>query len=342
MSEPSSPNRDRFAPHAAREMADMFDDVSDRYDLLNALLTLGRDAAWRAEMAAEVPDDARVVLDLCTGSGTSLDGLREPGRVVLGVDVSVRMLRQARERHGRGGWAPQLVAADGFHLPFAAASVDCVTVAFGLRNLRPRAQALAEIGRVLRPGGTLIVLEGVAPAGGPLAGAHRFYLRRVVPFVGRLSADPTAYRYLGESILDFGPGEEFERDLAAAAFRLDRRRVFLFGATRLWTARRAGDGHTEAVHAARLGESTRGRMPTRAAARAAEWRRWNGVQLAVSASILAGLLYALVAFLNSSGDMPLAPWHRRAMTTLLLAGVAGFALRTIVLAFRIVGPPPRF
>lgn len=344
MSNSSPSSRDRFAPHASREMADMFDDVAGRYDLLNWILTLGRDASWRAAMAAEVPDDANVVLDLCTGSGTSLDGLREPGRVVLGVDISVGMLRLARDRHGRFGWAPRLVAADGFALPFAAASVDCVTIAFGLRNLRPRDRALAEISRVLRPGGTLVVLEGVAPTGGPLAPAHRFYLRHVVPCVGHLSPDPSAYRYLGESILDFGSGTEFEETLTACGYAIAGRRSFLFGATRLWTADRVAvePGAAAAVQGARLGESARGRMPTRAATRAAEWRRWNAFQLVVSASILVGLTWALFSFLNSSDAMPLAPLHRRAMLMLLLAGIAGFAIRTMVLAFRIVGPPPRF
>src|SRR5438093_2376955 len=104
----------RFKPHATREMAEMFDDVSARYDCLNRLMTLGRDAAWREAMWREVPDRARVVLDLCTGSGASLGGLRQPGRLVIGADVSLGMLRVAREQAGWPGWAPRLVAADGF------------------------------------------------------------------------------------------------------------------------------------------------------------------------------------------------------------------------------------
>src|SRR6185369_4402283 len=87
----------RFRPHAAQPMAEMFDDVSGRYDLLNTLLSMGQDRAWRRAMWREVPARARAVLDLCTGSGVSLPGLRRPGRLVIGVDVSLRMLERAAE-----------------------------------------------------------------------------------------------------------------------------------------------------------------------------------------------------------------------------------------------------
>ncbi len=138
----------RFEPRAARAMAEMFDDVSGRYDLLNRLMTLGRDDAWRAAMWSAVPEDARAVLDLCTGSGVSLGGLRRPGRLVMGIDVSFAMLAMAADREGRSGWAPRLGCADAFHLPLRARALDAVTVAFGMRNLRPRAAALAELARV--------------------------------------------------------------------------------------------------------------------------------------------------------------------------------------------------
>src|SRR5206468_10859271 len=122
-SAPDSPPPGRFAPHASREMASMFDIVSPRYDVLNRLMTLGRDGAWRAGLAREVPDEAHVVLDLCTGSGTSLAGLRRPGRLVIGLDVSLAMLKLARESQGWLGWAPRLVAAGAFRLPLRGATV---------------------------------------------------------------------------------------------------------------------------------------------------------------------------------------------------------------------------
>jgi demethylmenaquinone methyltransferase/2-methoxy-6-polyprenyl-1,4-benzoquinol methylase len=327
-------------------MAEMFDGVSGRYDLLNRIMTAGRDASWREAMWREVPDEARVVLDLCTGSGVSLTGLRQPGRLVLGIDASLRMLQQAREAHGRSGWAPRLACADAFRLPLRDATIDCVTVAFGVRNLRPALQALFEIRRVLRPGGTLVVLEATAPAAGPLAPLHRFYIRRVIPLAGRLSSDPPAYEYLSRSILEFGAGPEFDRALVEAGFRVGVRRSFLFGATGLWVADRAlatAEGNpAQPVQAARLGQPTRGGMPTHAARRAGEWRWWNAVQLAISLIILVGLAYALWTFAKWSGDMPLDSWQRKGMVLMLVAGIVAFAVRSVVLALRIGGPPPRF
>src|SRR5262249_50000858 len=107
----------RFRPHAADDMAEMFDQVTPHYDLLNTILSLGRDAAWRRAMTEAVPRDAHAVLDLCTGNGISLAGLRRPGRLVIGIDVSLGMLHAAAEAERRTGWAPRLVCADGFRLP---------------------------------------------------------------------------------------------------------------------------------------------------------------------------------------------------------------------------------
>ena len=336
---------DRFGPHAARQMAEMFDDVSERYDLLNRIMTLGRDSAWRAAMADQVPEDARVVLDLCTGSGASLAGLRRPGRLVVGLDVSLRMLARARQGEGRAGWAPRLVAGDAFRLPLRDASVDCVTVAFGVRNLRPRGDALAELARVLKPGGRLVVLEAAAPSPGCLAPFHRAYLARVLPWLGRLSPDPSAYAYLGRSILEFGAAEGFDHALARGGFTLERRRRFLLGATHLWTAGRAGGDDPPAGRAAlqpaREREPTRGRMPTAAARRAAEYRFWTTAQLAVSMLILVVLALARRSFRDVAPGLSIEPWNRRAMEMVLLVGLVGFAVRSVVLLVRLFGAPPR-
>src|SRR5262245_34493061 len=110
----STTDPDRFAPHAVREMEAMFDDVSGRYDFLNRVMSLGQDRAWRVAMWRGVPESAHAVLDLCTGSGVSLTGLRRPGRLVIGADVSLRMLELAAANHGTAGWAPRLVCSDAF------------------------------------------------------------------------------------------------------------------------------------------------------------------------------------------------------------------------------------
>gem|GEM_PF-67109 len=326
-------------------MADMFDGVTARYDALNRLMTLGQDGAWRRALWRAVPEDARVVLDLCTGNGASLPGLRRPGRTVLGLDVSLGMLEAARDEHGGPGWSPRVACADAFRLPLRDASVDAVTLAFGLRNLRPRAEALAEIARVLRPGGTLAVLEATAPRPGPLAPLHRFHLRRVVPLLGRLSPDPSAYRYLGESILEFGDGTAFEAALSAAGFGGVRRRRFLLGASALWSARReASRGeHPPAagpvVHSARWDAAVRGEIPRARAAHDRELRAWVGGQLAISAALTATLAWSLMSFHNMLREQILPEWQSRLGWLLLGGGLAASALRTAVLWKRFRDPP---
>lgn len=339
---------DRFRPHAARELGGMFDDVSGRYDLLNRVMSLGQDRAWRAAMWRAVPEDAHAVLDLCAGTGVSLPGLRRPGRLVLGVDVSLGMLAVAAEHQSPLGWAPRLVCADGFRLPIGDRALDAVTIAFGIRNLRPCEDALRELHRVLRPGGTLAVLEAAAPAPGPFAPFHDFYLRHLVPLAGRLSPDPSAYRYLSRSVFEFGAGPEFERALDQTGFSIVSRRGFLLGATRLWVARRSGpSGQNPPLPGGNRLQSARQegadgvKHPSRANAREAEWRLWAGIQLAISCALTASFLYLLWILLNSSSDLPLAGWHRPLAWGLVVGGLAIFGVRSVVLGFRILVPPPR-
>jgi demethylmenaquinone methyltransferase/2-methoxy-6-polyprenyl-1,4-benzoquinol methylase len=326
--------------HAVREQAGMFDGVSGRYDLLNSLMTLGQDRAWRAALWRAVPGTAGVVLDLCTGSGVSLEGLRRPGRILLGVDASLRMLELAAGEHGPWGWAPRLACADAFQLPFRDGALDAVTIAFGMRNLRPRASALAELERVLAPGGTLVVLEATAPRPGPLAPFHRFYARRVIPLLGRLSADPGAYRYLSESILEFGTGEEFERDLAAAGFGIVERQAYMFGATRLWAVQRLAGRTLEALRNARSEAGASGYFAQAGHPRGNEWRWWTTARAVVSATLTGSLVWALVTWVKWRPALNLEAWQDRLLWLLILAGLAGFAVRTLSLVLRLLGPPP--
>ena len=324
----------------------MFDGVSSRYDLLNRLMTLNQDRLWRQAMWREVSEDARVVLDLCTGNGASLPGLRRPGRTVLGMDVSFGMLEAATEFRSPG-WGPRLVCADAFRLPLRDGALDAVTIAFGVRNLRPRAQALVEIRRALAPGGVLVVLEATAPAPGPLAGAQRFYVRHIVPLLGRLSPDPSAYAYLSRSIFEFGAGPEFERDLADAGFTIVHRRAFLFGSTRLWTAQSSSAAggsaaiRPPAMQSATAGAAAGARPHPAAVARDAEWRTWALVHLVVAAALTASLVWVLWVLAKSGSDLPLARWQKQLAWILSLLGILVFGARTGRLAFRAFGPAPR-
>jgi len=199
-------------------LGSMFSTISWRYDFLNALMSLGQDGAWRRELAASIPEGARV-LDLCCGSArSSVPAFERARTTVIGVDVSYAMLARGRTYSKQRGASFAPVHGDGFHLPFRGATFDVVTAAFGLRNLVPLPEAAREIRRVLRPGGRFLALDSVAPAQTAFAPFHAAYLRHVVPLLGRLSPDPNAYRYLSESIFDFGPAEAVARRLEGAGF----------------------------------------------------------------------------------------------------------------------------
>ena len=218
----------------------MFSAISWRYDLLNALMSLGQDGAWRRALARPIPRGARV-LDLCCGSArSSLPAFERAGTTVTGLDVSFLMLERGRDYARGRGASFDPVHGDGFHLPFRDGTFDVVTAAFGLRNLVPLPPAAIEIQRVLRPGGRFLALDSVAPAGGAFAPFHAFYLRHGVPLLGRLSPDPAAYRYLSESIFDFGTPSAVAARLEAAGFETPVRvRPLLLGAVAIFEAARS-------------------------------------------------------------------------------------------------------
>jgi demethylmenaquinone methyltransferase/2-methoxy-6-polyprenyl-1,4-benzoquinol methylase len=218
-------------------LGSMFSTISWRYDFLNALMSLGQDGAWRRALAAPIPKGARV-LDLCCGSArSSVPAFERTGKTEVGVDVSFAMLEHGRPYALKkaAGFAP--IHGDGFHLPFRDGTFDVVTAAFGLRNLVPLPEAAREIQRVLVPGGRFLALDSVAPANTAFAPLHALYLRHVVPLLGRLSPDPNAYRYLSESIFDFGPPASVARRLEDAGFEAPVKvRPLLLGAVALFEA----------------------------------------------------------------------------------------------------------
>ena len=188
----------------ARRVRSVFDSVAPKYDLMNDLMSLGLHRAWKAYtvMVADVRPGHRV-LDIAGGTGDlALAFAKKVGKTgqVVHTDINEAMLRNGRDRLLDAGVALPTVVCDAEHLPFADAYFDRVSVAFGLRNMTHKDQALAEMSRVLKPGGKLLVLEfsKVAP---PLERAYDWYSFNVLPRLGQwVAGDDASYRYLAESI----------------------------------------------------------------------------------------------------------------------------------------------
>jgi demethylmenaquinone methyltransferase/2-methoxy-6-polyprenyl-1,4-benzoquinol methylase len=180
------------------EVQAMFDDVAQRYDLTNDVLSLGQDRRWRHQVIdAVAPVAGEIVLDLAAGTGTSSQPFLDRGATVVPCDFSVGMLRVGKRAK------PHLpfVAGDGTRLPFADDTFDAVTISFGLRNIVDPDRGLAELLRVTKPGGRLVVCEFSSPTWAPFRTVYIEYLMKALPPVARaVSSSPDAYVYLAESI----------------------------------------------------------------------------------------------------------------------------------------------
>jgi demethylmenaquinone methyltransferase / 2-methoxy-6-polyprenyl-1,4-benzoquinol methylase len=180
------------------EVAAMFDRVAARYDLVNDVLSMGQDRAWRRRTVEAVePQPGQRILDLAAGTGTSSEPFATAGAMVVPSDLSLGMLEVGKQRR------PELsfVAADALRLPYADGAFDAVTISFGLRNVEDPAAALRELHRVTRAGGTLVVCEFSTPTWAPFRIAYLNYLVAALPRIARLiSSNPAAYEYLAESI----------------------------------------------------------------------------------------------------------------------------------------------
>lgn len=233
-------------PEAVREM---FARIAYRYDLLNRVLSFGRDRTWRERLADRVspPADGRA-LDICSGTGDVAQALAtRHGRLgsIHALDAAPPMLaiaREKRDRNGRAGAGPVVVdvVGDALALPYRDKAFDLVTCAFGVRNFVSLGDGLAELVRVLAPGGELAVLELCGPTG---AGAlcYRAALSLVVPLTGAvLARDWQAYRYLGETIRHFVPRDQLAAALEVAGTEDIEWHDFTGGVATLFVARRPG------------------------------------------------------------------------------------------------------
>jgi demethylmenaquinone methyltransferase/2-methoxy-6-polyprenyl-1,4-benzoquinol methylase len=221
-----------------RDVATMFDGVARRYDLTNAVLSLGQDRRWRRRTreALQVSPGQRV-LDLAAGTGVSTVELVNSGARAIACDFSIGMLQVGRSRRDRQ--AVPFVAGDALHLPFADGVFDAATISFGLRNVADVGRALRELARVTRPGGMLAVCEFSQPVNKVFRKVYLNYLMRALPAMARrVSSNPDAYVYLAESIRVWPTQSELATTITASGWSKVRWRNLSFGIVALHLAER--------------------------------------------------------------------------------------------------------
>lgn len=225
------------------QVAEMFNNISKRYDLLNHLLSLNIDKGWRKKVVSMVrAEQPQLVLDVATGTADLAIALAKGTQAsITGADISEGMLEVGRSKVQKQGLAPRIVLelGDSEQLPYPDNTFDAITVAFGVRNFQTLRNGLSDMHRVLKPGGLLVVLEFSQPSRFPFKQLYWFYFKAILPTIGKLvSKDPRAYTYLPESVKAFPYGEAFVQELEAVAFEQATVRPVTFGIASIYGARK--------------------------------------------------------------------------------------------------------
>jgi demethylmenaquinone methyltransferase/2-methoxy-6-polyprenyl-1,4-benzoquinol methylase len=226
----------------------MFGRIAQRYDLMNHLMTLGRDSAWRryAAKQAAVPERGRV-LDIATGTGDlAMEALsQQPQARAVGLDFTPKMLDLAQEKSRAAGVPLDLVAGDALHLPFAHATFDAVVTGFALRNVTDIPAAFGEMARVVCPGGRVACLEIAKPTQPLLRRLFALYFYRLVPLLGGwITGERSAYTYLPHSLTSFLTPDEIVDVMRQTGWHKVRYRRMMLGTVAVHTGVRAGSGAT--------------------------------------------------------------------------------------------------
>jgi len=215
-----------------RQVRSMFDAIASRYELVNKLMTFGLDSRWRRRAVSDLRLAPRsLILDVAAGTGDFARELARQGQRSVATDLSYNMLAAARSVHLR-------VQADASKLPFRGASFDGVTCGYALRNFTDLPATLAEMARVLRPGGRLSLLEVAEPRSGLWRAGFRLWFRKVVPFIGSLVSDRAAYRYLPASTVYLPDAPEISAMLNRAGFSAVNHRRVMGGLSQQFLATR--------------------------------------------------------------------------------------------------------
>ncbi|MEM9328871.1 MAG: bifunctional demethylmenaquinone methyltransferase/2-methoxy-6-polyprenyl-1,4-benzoquinol methylase UbiE [Bacteroidota bacterium] len=222
------------------QVAQMFDNISGRYDFLNHFLSLGIDIIWRKRAIKEIkPLKPTLVLDVATGTGDfAIEALAAGPEKVIGVDISEGMLEVGRKKMVKKKLDDriEMVSGDSEGLRFEDNKFDAVIVAFGVRNFENLEQGLKDMYRVLRPGGKVVVLEFSKPKTFPFKQLYNFYFKYILPFIGKtISKDDAAYTYLPDSVKEFPDGQNFLNILSRIGFQSTQCIPQTFGISSIYT-----------------------------------------------------------------------------------------------------------
>jgi demethylmenaquinone methyltransferase / 2-methoxy-6-polyprenyl-1,4-benzoquinol methylase len=222
------------------QVAHMFNNIAGKYDFLNHFLSAGIDIIWRKKgVSLLMPYQPKIVLDIATGTADfALETMKLNPDKIIGVDISEGMMAVGREKIAKRGLSDkiQLQYGDSEDLPFENNTFDAITVAFGVRNFENLSKGLAEMNRVLKPGGIAVVLEFSKPRSFPMKQLYQFYFKNILPTVGKfVSKDNAAYTYLPESVQAFPDGEDFISIFEKVGFKKTKWHSLTFGISSIYT-----------------------------------------------------------------------------------------------------------
>jgi demethylmenaquinone methyltransferase / 2-methoxy-6-polyprenyl-1,4-benzoquinol methylase len=225
------------------QVAQMFDNISPKYDLLNHVLSMGIDIYWRKKAIRLLrPEKPKRILDIATGTGDfAIEAMKLNPEKIIGMDISEGMLQVGREKIKRLGLEKtiELRLGDSERLPLPDNYFDAVIVSFGVRNFENLEKGLRDMNRVLKPGGTCVILEFSKPRVFPLKQLYYFYFRSILPLIGKVvSKDQSAYTYLPESVQAFPDGEDFIRIFKQSGYHSTKCISLSFGISSIYIGKK--------------------------------------------------------------------------------------------------------
>lgn len=221
------------------QVAEMFNNISHRYDFLNHFLSLGIDILWRKKAIRLLkPDQPKQILDIATGTGDfAIEALALKPDKVIGVDISAGMLEHGKQKMKRKGidHIIDMQMGDSEKLLFESNTFDAVIVSFGVRNFENLEKGLSDMFRVLKPGGKTVIIEFSRPRRFPMKQLYNFYFKSILPIIGKLiSKDQSAYTYLPESVEAFPDGDDFLTILKKVGFKSTECKPLTFGISSIY------------------------------------------------------------------------------------------------------------